>query len=164
MSKTVAALLSTLVLVAACSKPKPVDIAPRSVRVAALRPEGIDLTVELDVHNPNTFAIRASAVSAVLEVENGAELGRGSSLPAFTIPAEGRITLPAALTLQWTNLSVLAPYALGGQPVPYRVRGMARVGGESLNLDLPFTISGQLSPDQVVKLALGGATSLTPKR
>ena len=149
---------------AGCSKPKPIEITPQSVQLGSIGPDGVGLSLVLNVHNPNSFPIMASAVNAVVELQDGQELGRGSSLPAFTIPSQGDASLPAQVDLRWTNLSLVTPYALAAKPLPYRVRGSARIGGESLNVELPFTIDGQLTPEQVIQAGLRGATSLLPKR
>jgi hypothetical protein len=62
--------------------------------------------------------------------------------------------------MRWTNLGALTPYALAGKALPYRISGTARLGGESLNLDVPFSISGQLTPQQVLAAGLRGAGAL----
>jgi LEA14-like dessication related protein len=159
-------LASTVVicatLAAACFRPKPVEITPQSLRLSSIGPEGVGLAVVLDVHNPNRFPVSASAINAVLELQDGSELGQGSATPAFTIPAEGNAAVPAQLAMRWTNLALLAPYALNAQPLPYRLRGSARIGGQNLNLELPFTISGQLTSQQVLQAGIRGATSLFP--
>jgi hypothetical protein len=82
----------------------------------------------------------------------------------FTIPPEGETQLPAELSMRWTNLAALTPYALAGKALPYRVSGTTRLGGESLNLDVPFSISGQLTPSQVLAAGLRGAATLVPPR
>jgi len=156
-------LLSCALLAPACFKPKPVEITRQSVQLSSIGPDGVGLAVVLDVHNPNGFPISASAVNAVIELEDGSQLGQGSATPAFTIPSQGSVAVPAALSMRWTNVALLAPYALGAKPLPYRLRGTARLGGESLNVELPFSISGQLTPDQVVQASLRGAASLFPK-
>jgi hypothetical protein len=42
------------------------------------------------------------------------------------------------------------------QAFPYRVTGTARVGGESLNVELPFTVNGVLTQEQVIAAGLRG--------
>jgi LEA14-like dessication related protein len=158
----IAPLLLTALAAAACSKPKPVTLTPRAAQVASLGPEGVSLSLVLDVHNPNSFAISASSVNATLELPDGSELGRGSSLAAFTIPAEGDAAITAQLDLRWTNLALVTPYAFGGKAMPYRIHGSARLGGEHLSLDVPFTISGQLTPAQALQAGIRGASSLVP--
>lgn len=151
-------------LAVACSKPKPVQITPQSVQLASVGPDGVGVSLSLNVHNPNGFAIIAQSVSATFELQDGSELGRGSATKAFTIPAEGDAQLPADLSMRWTNLGALTPYALAGKPLPYRISGTARLGGESLNLDVPFSISGQLTSQQVLAAGLRGAAALVPQR
>lgn len=155
--------MSLAATVAGCSKPKPVQLVPQSVQLASIGPEGVELSLQLNAHNPNGFPIYASAVNATFELRDGEELGRGSSTPAFKIPADGDATLPANLLLRWTNLTRLTPYALAAKPLPYRVRGSARLGGESLNVEVPFSIDGQLTPEQVIQAGLHGAAALIPK-
>lgn len=152
------------VAVAGCSKPKPIQLVPQSVQLSSIGPEGVGLSLTLNAHNPNGFPIYASAVNATFELRDGQELGRGSSTPAFKIPADGDATLPADLLLRWTNLTSLTPYALAAKPLPYRVRGSARLGGESLSVEVPFSIDGQLTPEQVLQASLRGAAGLIPKR
>ena len=155
---------AALLAVVACSKPKPVQITPQSVQLASVGPEGVAVALSLTVHNPNGFPIIARSVSATFELQDGSELGRGSSSQPFTIPPEGDTQLPADLNMRWTNLGALTPYALTGKSLPYRISGTARLGGERLNLDVPFSISGQLTAQQVVAAGLRGAAALVPQR
>lgn len=151
-----------MALLVGCSKPKPVEVKPRSVQVAAIQPQGLTLVVVLDVHNPNGFAITARDVSGTIQLENGVELGRGNTAATVTVLAEQSATVPARLTMAWTNLAALAPYALSPRPVPYRIVGKARIGGESLNLELPFDISGTLTREQMLAASTRGAAGLIP--
>lgn len=150
-------------LAVACSKPKPPELTPRSAQVSAVRPDGVELELVLDARNPNSFPLVCSSVTASFELQNGTPLGSGSTAQAFTIPAEGGAPITAQLNVRWTSFSALAPYALARQPVPYRLRGTARLGGEHLNVDVPFSIDGQLSEQQVVAAGLRGAAELLQK-
>lgn len=150
-------------LSASCSKPKPPELKARSAHVSAIKPESIELSLVLDAHNPNSFPIVASQVSAVFELQDGTQLGQGQSSDAFTIPSRGDAAITAKLDVRWNSLSALAPYALAARPLPYRLRGSARLGGEHLNVDVPFSIDGQLPPEQVIQAGLRGASSLLQK-
>jgi LEA14-like dessication related protein len=159
---TARAVVLSLALLLGCSKPKPVEVTPRSVQVVALQPQGLELEVVLDVRNPNGFAITAHDVSGTIQLQNGVELGRGKAPAAVTVLAEQTAAVPTRLSMAWTNLAALAPYALSPQPVPYRIVGKARVGGERLNVELPFDISGTLTREQVLQASLRGAAGLIP--
>jgi LEA14-like dessication related protein len=151
-----------LALLVACSKPKPVEVRPRSVQIEQIQPQGLALAVVLDVHNPNAFAITAREVTGTIQLDSGVELGRGNTSAAVTVPAEQTAAVPVRLSMGWTNLAALAPYALDPRPVPYRIIGKAQVGGERLNMELPFDISGTLTREQVLQAGLRGATGLIP--
>lgn len=148
----------------ACSKPKPPSVIPRSAQVAAIKPDSIELALVLDARNPNSFPIVANRVSASFELQDGTVLGGGESSEAFTIPAGGDAQLAAKLDVRFSSLAALAPYALAAKPLPYRLRGSARLGSEHLNVDVPFTIDGQLTPEQVVQAGLRGANSFLQRR
>jgi LEA14-like dessication related protein len=100
----------------ACSKPKPVEVAPRSVQVTAIQPQGMELALVLSVHNPNRFAIRASEVKGTLSLQDGTVLGHGAASDTVTVLAERTAEVPTRLTMSWTNLAALAPYALSARP------------------------------------------------
>jgi LEA14-like dessication related protein len=162
LARSLFMLLLVGMLGTACSRNQPVELTPRSAQLSAVGPQGVEMSLRLGIHNPNSFAIHASAVEATLELEDGGELGRGSSLTALSVPAKGDGELTAMLSMGWTNLARLAPYVVGSQAVPYRVRGTARIGGEHLALSLPFTIHGQLTPAQMLQLSSRAAGVLLP--
>lgn len=160
MRRALYPLLLALAIVGGCSKPKPPSLTPRSAQVSALKPDGVQLALVLGAHNPNGFPIVASSVNGTFELQDGTALGSAQSAESFTIPARGDQDIEALLDVRFTSASALAPYALAAKPLPYRIRGSARIGGESLNVDVPFSIDGQLTPEQVIAAGLNGATKL----
>lgn len=139
------------VAVAACSKPEPPRVTPRTAAVSAIGPAGFTVQLQLDVFNPNKFPLLARSVTGTLELGSGAVLGQGQAAPNGTIPANSTSIVPATISMPWNNLAVLAPYALSGAPVPYRFRGTATIGGEKLNVDVPFELQGELTRAQVLE-------------
>lgn len=152
--------LAFLVLAVGCSKPKPPTLTPRSAQVTAIKPDGVRLALVLAAHNPNGFPLVANGVNGSFELQDGTPLGSARSAESFTIPSEGDRDLNATLDVRFNGLSALAPYALTAKAVPYRIRGSARIGSESLNVDVPFTIEGVLTAEQVVAASLRGAANL----
>ncbi len=139
----------------ACSPRDPV-VHPRVARVLAIAPSGLTLGLELDVHNPNSFALMVHSVQGQIVLGNGAVLGSGIAYPGGSIPGEGARTVSAQLDVPWVNLGALAPFALSPNPVPYVFKGNAAVGGESLNIKVPFELSGQLTREQLIAAGLRG--------
>lgn len=151
--------------VAGCSKPKPPSLTPRSAQVSAIKPDSVQLDVVLSAHNPNAFPIVASSVDGTFELQDGTPLGSARSTESFTIGPDSNQDIKAVLDVRFTSLSALTPYALAAKPLPYRIRGNARIGGENLNVDLPFSIDGQLTPEQVIAAGFNGAAKLlAPQR
>jgi LEA14-like dessication related protein len=151
-----AAMLAFGLTLGSCSKPEPPRITPRSVRVATVSPAGVGLALELDVYNPNSFPILAQNVNGTFELGNGVELGRGRAPAQSSIPAKGSAVVNSQLAVTWTNAAALAPFALSTAPVPFTFRGVAAIGGEKLNVDVPFTIKGELTREQVLQAGLRG--------
>jgi LEA14-like dessication related protein len=152
-------LLSIGLVLASCSKPEVPKITPRSARVTTVDAKGLGLTLELDVQNPNRFPLIVRTVDGTLEVGSGTELGRAHAEPKTTIPAKGTSAVTSQLSVSWTNATAVAPYALSNKPVPYEFKGTANLGGESLNFDVPFTVKGELTRDQVIQIGLRGLGS-----
>lgn len=148
---------------AACSKPQPPQLTPRSAQLAAILPDGVELSLVIDAQNPNGFPLVVQRVTGSFELEDGTVVGSGDSSEAFSIPARGSAPLTARLRVRWNSLSALAPYALAAKPLPYRIVGSASMGSEKWNVDVPFSIAGQLTPEQVIQAGLRGASSLLPK-
>jgi LEA14-like dessication related protein len=157
-------LMVGALLAVACSKPKPPQLTARSVQLSAILPDGVELTLVIDAQNPNAFPIVANRVTGTFELQDGTALGSGESSEAFTLPADGSAPLSAKLRMRWISLSALAPYAMAAKPLPYRISGSARIGGEHLNVDVPYSIDGQLTPEQLIQAGLRGAGSFLQKQ
>jgi hypothetical protein len=153
-------LIAALVLATACAKPKPPTISPKSAQVLAVSPTGVTLAVAFDVANPNRFPLIVHSVDGLFSLGSGAgvELGKAHAEPASNIPAQGTSTVTSQIAVGWTNLAALTPFMLSPAAVPYRFDGTATLGGESLNLNLPFTLTGELTRAQLINAGLSGLT------
>ncbi|HYQ45299.1 MAG TPA: LEA type 2 family protein [Polyangiaceae bacterium] len=152
------AALVALSLSSACAKPKPPTITPKSALVLAASGTGVMLAVTFDVANPNRFPLVVHAVDGrfFLGAGAGVELGKAHAEPASSIPAQGTSTVTSQIAIGWTNLAALAPFVLSPAAVPYRFDGNATLGGESLNVSLPFTLAGQLTRAELLNAGLSG--------
>jgi len=150
--------LALLTLATGCAKPKPPTITPKSAQVLAVSATGVTLEVAFDVANPNRFPLIVQAVDGRFSLGAGAgvELGKAHAEPASSIPAQGSSTVNSQIAVAWTNLVALTPFLLSPAAVPYRFDGEATVGGESLNVKVPFTLSGELTRAQLISAGLSG--------
>jgi LEA14-like dessication related protein len=145
-----------------CAKPQPPTITPLSARVNSVGPAGIGLVVELLVQNPNSFPLSAHTVDGTLELGQGVELGRAHAQPEHAIAAKESSVVNADLSVAFTNLGALAPFLLSTAPVPYKFRGAAAIGGDRLNVSIPFEIHGELTRAQVLQVGLRGLGASSP--
>lgn len=164
LSRKLVAGLALVVGASACSKPQPPTITPKSAQVSALSTTGVQLTVSFDVTNPNGFPLIVHAVDGRFSIGAGAgtELGQAHAEPSASIPAKGTSTVSSQLSVTWTNLSALIPFAISPAAVPYRFDGTAQLGGESLNVNVPFELTGELTRAQLLGVGLVGLTQPAP--
>jgi len=157
------ALFAAVALASACSKPKPPTITPKSAQVLSVSGIGVNLAVTFDVANPNRFPLVVHAVDGrfLLGAGAGVELGKAHAEPSSSIPAQGTSTVTSQIAIGWTNLAALAPFVLSPAAVPYRFDGNATFGGESLNVSLPFTLTGQLTRAELLSAGLSGLSQPT---
>jgi len=150
--------IAALTVATACAKPKPPTITPKSAQVLAASASGVTLAVSLEVANPNRFPLIVHAVDGRFWLGAGAgvELGKAHAEPASSIPAQGTSTVSSEVAVAWTNLAALTPFLLSPAAVPYRFDSSATLGGESLNLQLPFSLSGELTRAQLINAGLSG--------
>lgn len=139
----------------ACSKPQPPSVTPHVVRVAGVGARGLDLDVELQVSNPNSFPLSAEAVQGTLFGARDQKLGEGRSTPKNAIPAHGSSIVASKVHIDWENLTAIAPL-LASERIPYEFRGDVTLGGESLHVSLPFTLGGELTRTQLLEAGWRG--------
>lgn len=146
-----------LFVVLACScAPKTPTLVPQVARVLWVGPGGLRLAIEVDVHNPNSFPLVANSIEGVVELGSGATLGQGLAYPRGTIPAEGVSRVTTQVDIQWQNLGAFAPFMMSAGPVPYVFKGRALIGGDDLNVAVPFQVNGQLTRAEIIAAGIRG--------
>jgi LEA14-like dessication related protein len=159
-------LLGAIALSTGCAKPKPPTITPKSAQILTLGGTGLTLAVTFDVANPNRFPLVVHAVDGrfLLGVSGAdVELGKAHAEPASSIPAQGTSTVTSQIAIAWTNLRALTPFLLSPDAVPYHFDGSATLGGESLNVSLPFTLSGELTRAELINAGVIGLSQPAPR-
>ena len=147
--------LAGVLALTACTPQRP-TVTPQVARVLWVGSSGLRLGVEVDVHNPNSFALTADAVEGVVELGDGSTLGHGVAYPRGRIPPKGTVRLTTLLDVQWSNMKALAPFLLTSGPVPYVFRGRARLGGNGLSLTIPFQVTGELTRAELMRAGWRG--------
>jgi LEA14-like dessication related protein len=156
-------LLCTVVLslfVLACSKPKPPTLTPKAMMVTAITAESLEFQVEIDVFNPNDFALSATSVEGQITVADKYDLGTVASNGKMAIPAKGKETLRVPMKAKWPDVAALALLAAEGKGIPYAFTGAVKV--TKIDVELPVTLTGVLPQRQLVDAASRSLRPLDP--
>lgn len=140
-----------------CSRPVPPRITPRSADVTGANAQGLGLRVHCVVRNTNDFALTVQHITVRLTLA-GRDLGVTEVQSALRLPTNADVPLDIDVRAPWGDLPGIIGVTLFNENVPYRLDGTARVGGERLNVGVPFTLESTL-PRRVL---LGAASGPAP--
>lgn len=136
---------------AACSRPKPPTITPDKGELTSIGPDGIHLMLHLGVENPNRYDLSARSVTGKVLLDGRYDVGSVAVSQPFRLPS-GQVTrLSVPTTLALRDLPTVLGLAASSRNLTYDVDGSVNVGGESLNVNLPFHLSGELTHEQLLK-------------
>jgi LEA14-like dessication related protein len=154
------AAMALVASLTSCAKPRPPEITPSKAEVTKLDLAGVDLRVTFDTFNPNAFDLSVQRVTAHVVADAKEDLGVVTSTEPFTLPAGKHLQMLVPLTMKWQSAGTLAALTASGRPIPYTVDGTAAVGGERLNVDVPFTVQGTLTQEQLERAAVRSLETL----
>jgi len=154
--------IAAFVVVAACSRPKPPTIVPKKALVTAIGPAGIQMNVELGVDNPNGVALSGRAVTAKVVLDGKYPMSPVTVPHAFTLAAHAQSDLVVPMALKWDEVSTIVALAGANHAVPYDVDGAVNLGGDLVNVDVPFHLRGELTKEQMVQMTLNSLPRLVP--
>ena len=140
-----------------CARPEPPRITPRSADVTGVTAQGLGLRVHCVVRNTNRFDLTVQRVSVRLTLA-GRDLGVTELPSTLRLPTNTDVPMDIDVRAPWGDLPGIVAVTVFNENIPYRLDGTARVGGERLNVDVPFTLESTL-PRRVL---LGAASSATP--
>src|SRR2546423_5716267 len=150
----ITASLPIVVVAFSCSRPKPPTLLPEKATVTALAPTGVTLDVELGVDNPNAIELSGRSVTAKVTLDGAHDLGTVSVPRPFKLPPRQRTQLSVPMTLNWADVSLLVSLAASNRPVSYDVDGTVNLGGDLLDVDLPFHLAGVITQRQLVQATI----------
>jgi LEA14-like dessication related protein len=143
-------LLPICLLSLACSSVQKPTASLRSADVGAITAEGFTANFDLDVHNPNSFALPLTNADYGLSL-GGVKVVNDTVKPEGSIPAGGSraVTIPVRLSFQ-DLLKAEEAIRAGGGDVPYELDGsLGFTGGGGIAAlgiptKLPLRYSGTL--------------------
>lgn len=154
------AILAAAVAIVACATPEKPTLSPERVEVLGVTPQGLSLQVTLKAENPNDFGLSARSVKARVVLDGTTDLGEVTVASKVALPKKGSASIVVPMQVPWTNLVAIGMLAASKPVIPFTMTGTANVGGEGLNVDLPFTLAGSLTREQLLQATATGLPGL----
>ncbi|MCL2723423.1 MAG: LEA type 2 family protein [Polyangiaceae bacterium] len=148
-----ACVLVAAISLAGCAKPEPPELTVKQVKVSRIDLGGIEITVDVETFNPNSIELSARRVTGQVLVDGRYDLGTVTVEKPVVLPAHGKTNIETPLSLSWQSVTTLASIAVSNRPVPYTVKGTVNVGGDRLNIDMPFTTQGTFTAQELAQAA-----------
>ncbi|WP_437816394.1 LEA type 2 family protein [Sorangium sp. So ce1078] len=143
-------LLAAALSLVACSRPEPPTLKPEVAAVTAVTAQGIDLRVQIQAYNPNGIDLTTRSMKATVLLDGKIDVGTVTVPTPLKLPAKQWTRIDAPLSVKWQDLTSVAALAAQSRGVPYQVNGTVAIGGETLNVDLPFRLAGTITHEQLV--------------
>ncbi|WP_437679199.1 LEA type 2 family protein [Sorangium sp. So ce131] len=144
-------LLAAALTLAACSRPEPPTLRPELAAVTAITARGIDLRVQLQVYNPNGVDLSTRSLKANVLLDGKYDVGTVTVPAPLKLASKQWTRLDVPLSVKWQDLTSIAALTAQRQGVPYQVDGTVAIGGETLNVDVPFRLAGTITHEQLVQ-------------
>jgi LEA14-like dessication related protein len=135
----------------ACGRPEPPTITPERGEVTAVGPDGIHLVLHLGVKNPNRYDLSARSVTGRVKLAGQYDLGSVTVAEPFQLPSGKATSMAVPMTVALKDLPLVLGLAAMNKTLTYDVEGTVNVGGENLNVDLPFHLNGVVTQEQLLK-------------
>jgi len=112
-------------------------IDDRQVKVVGADLKKVDLELQLDITNPNSFSLPLEKLEANLDLYDKPFLSRRwQELPTLQPNQKTSVKLP--LTLEWQQLLKIGTQLIGSRQMPYSIKGLVIVKG----FNIPFNKQG----------------------
>ena len=117
-----AVLLGLLTLAAGCTAPQKPTATFRGMEVADVTPRGFTMNVDLDVQNPNAFALPLERAEYTLSLAGATLVEQGKVEPRGRIPAQGTETVRLPIPVSFDRLLAVGPeIRKSGGKLPYGI-------------------------------------------
>lgn len=155
MARRLVVLLFFVLLLVGCKKPLPPQITVKSGQITRIDPQGFDVLLHITATNPNSYALSVRGISAEVIVDGRLDLGKVTIDKPVSLPPGQAVPIDVPIASQWKDLPAIATLAASNRAIPYTVKGTVTVGGESLNVDVPYAFDGTITHEQILKAAIG---------
>ncbi len=159
---SILALLGVLAaLVGACSRPQPPRLTPKHATISSVSPEALGVDLTLDATNPNAVDLPVRNVSGRVVIDKTIQVGATTVDQTVTLPANQTTEINLTLSIPWTDLVPLAGLATSDRRwIPYTLDGTVGLGGDLVNVRVPFKIEGNVSREQIMRAAVSALPAI----
>jgi LEA14-like dessication related protein len=144
-------------LAVACARPQPPTITPRSAEVSSANSQGLGLRVHCVLRNGNSFPLTVQRVSVRLTLA-ARDLGVTQISSSLRLPTNTDVPMDIEVRAPWGDLPAIIAVSMFNENIPYRLNGTAQVGGERLNVSVPFALESTLPRSVLTNAATNIAT------
>jgi len=154
----IAMLLLVAPLVLACSAAEKVEpdapkVTAEKASLTKISPAGIELLVELGVHNPNAIDLEARSVTAKVVLDGKHDMGTVEIPQEVDLPSEKQIRVAVPVAVDWKDVTVIAALIALKRNVPYDIDGSVKIGVELFKVSVPFHVSDIITEEQLRRAA-----------
>jgi LEA14-like dessication related protein len=143
--------LAAPLTIASCTKPEVPTVKPVSGRLTGVTTTGIDVEAKLEAYNPNDFEIEVRSYTATVTLDRNINVGTVTSQSKVTLPANKKKVFDVPVGVKWNDVQQLAPLALTNRDIPWEAEGKVKIGGDTIDVELPFKVNGIVTHQQVVQ-------------
>ena len=113
------------------------------------------MVITLDAFNPNAKDLAARSVTASITVGGDLPFGKTTVANAVALPAGKTTRLDIPVSAPWTGVANMTTLlARPTAALPYTVEGTVNLGGDVLNIDVPFHMDGTMTKDELIAATL----------
>jgi hypothetical protein len=152
--------IATLMFVAACSKPLNPTLVPERVEFVSVGMTGVNVKVHIAATNPNRSDLEVRSLTGKVRFDGANDVGSTTIEHALTLPGKKTTSFEAPLALAWAKMPALMATVATERDVPYEVEGTVNLGGDLLNVTVPFKIAGVATHAQIVRAAASSFVNL----
>jgi LEA14-like dessication related protein len=126
-------------------------VTPISGRVTSISTTGMAVEAKLEAENPNDFDIKVKSFTATIVVDGKYSIGTVTSNHALTLPAHKKKQFDLPISMNWSDVGALVPLSLSNRDVPYEASGDVTVVARSVEIELPYKVTGVITHQQIVQ-------------
>ncbi len=138
------AAAAVLLLLTSCASIEPPTVTLTGVDVEGVSMDGVELTLLVDVTNPNVFGASVGKLNYEIFVDD-TELANGNQLDSVMIEAGKTVEVGIPFTLTWTGMKESLKEITDGNEHEWKIKGYATLSKGVVSKTFTFDESGSFT-------------------